>query len=113
MPGLDSSSHLHVLRILERQKRHEVGMVDDVGLGGALHQVALSRVGGDDVAHRVGHAALERQRDSGKWMAQRLSSLALPALAVRPHFIFQKFAHIGQNGSRDHRHPYRLAGRGP
>ena len=94
---------INVFRILERQERHEVGVVHDVGFGGALHQVALSRVGRDDVADGVGHAAFQRQRDSGKRMAQRLSALALPALAVRAQFVFQQLAHIRQNGARDHR----------
>src|SRR5712691_8485923 len=34
-----TSSHLHVLLILERQKGHEIGMVHDVGLSRALHQI--------------------------------------------------------------------------
>src|ERR1035441_501009 len=94
--------HLHVLRILKRQKRHEIGVMHNERFGRALHQIAFGCVRGDDVAHGIRYAALHRQRNSGKRMPQRFSALALPALAVRADFIFQQLADIRQNRAGNH-----------
>ena len=45
-------------RILEREERHEVGVMNDVGFRRAFDQVSFSRVRRDDVANRVGHTTL-------------------------------------------------------
>ena len=54
----------------------------DVGLGGALHQVALGRMRRDDVADGIRNAALHRQGNAGERVTQQLAALALPRLAV-------------------------------
>ncbi len=86
----------YLAQVLERQKRHEVGVMHDVGFGGALHQVAFGGVRCDDVADRVGHAALHGQRHAGKRMAQQFAALALAGLAVHV-LVLQQLADVGQN----------------
>src|ERR1039458_8957856 len=95
--SLPPSLYFHILRILERQKRHKIGVMHNERFGRALHQIALGRVRGDDVAHCVRHAALHRQRDSSKRMPQCFSALALPALPVRTDLILQQLADVRQN----------------
>jgi hypothetical protein len=73
-----------IFRILEGQESHEIGVMDDEGFGGAFDQVAFGGVGRDDVADRVGNAALESQRDAGEGMAQGLAAFALATLASGP-----------------------------
>ena len=92
----------HVLRILEREVRHEICMMDDVGFCRPLYKISLSRVRGNDVANIVGNSAFERERDAGEWMTQGLSPLALLALPVRSYFVLQQFTHIGKNGPCNH-----------
>ena len=76
-------------------------MVDDVSFGGSLDQVAFGGVGGDDVADGVRDAAFQRQGHAGEGMAQGFAAFALPALAVGSDFVFQQFADVGQDRSRD------------
>src|SRR5579864_276456 len=64
--------HLDVLGILEGQEGHEVSVMHDESLGGALDQVALGGVRGNDVADRVWNSALQRQCNSGERMPQGL-----------------------------------------
>src|SRR5438477_10120936 len=47
-------SLLNVLRILERQLRHEAGVMDDVSIGSAFHLVTFRCMGRDTVADFVG-----------------------------------------------------------
>src|SRR4029077_13816313 len=96
LPGL-RSPRLHVLRILERQVRHEVGVMDDVGLGGAFHLVPFRCMGRDNVAHLVRNAALEGQRYSREGMPEGLAALALACLTIRSNFVLQKLAHVGKD----------------
>src|SRR5438309_9863166 len=51
-------SLLYVLRILERQVRHDVGVMDDVSLGSAFHLVPFRCMGRANVASFGGSAAL-------------------------------------------------------
>ena len=60
-----SSPVIPRLAVLEGQEGHEVGVVNDVGLGAALDQVAFGRVRRDDVTYRVRNAALQRDGDAG------------------------------------------------
>src|SRR5580765_1071457 len=89
--------HLNVFRILERQERHEVGVMHDEGFSGALHQVALSGMGCDDVAHRIWNPAFERQGNSRERMPESFTALALTALAIWAKFVFQQLADISQD----------------
>src|SRR5437660_12600797 len=99
--GLDADTgrslgfDLDVFWVLEGKKRHEVGMMDDESFRGAFDQIALGGVSGDDVADRVRNAALEGECDPGKRVAQRLSTLALAALAIGTDFVFQQLADSG------------------
>src|SRR5215472_9436108 len=92
---------LHVSCVLEWQIGHEVGVVDDVGLGGALDEVAFGGVGGDDVADVVADAAFECQSNSGEGMAEGFSALTLAALAVGAEFVFEQFSDVGEDSTGD------------
>jgi hypothetical protein len=61
--------HPDILRVLERQKRHEVSVMHDESLRGALNEVAFGGVRRDDMAHGVGNAALHRQGYAGEGMS--------------------------------------------
>src|SRR5579864_4190587 len=95
-------SLLNVLRILERQVRHEVGMVDDVSLGSALHLVPFRCMSRDNVAHLIGNAALEGQCYSREGMPEGLAALALSCLTIRSNFVLQKLADVGKDRTRNH-----------
>ena len=56
---------------------------------------------GDDVAHRVGQAALHRDRDPGEGMAEILATGALAAAALAVILVLEELADIGEDGSRD------------
>jgi len=58
--GSHNSFHFHILRILEWQKCHEVGVMHDVGLGGAFYQITFGGMGGDNVADLVWDATFQR-----------------------------------------------------
>src|SRR5437868_3724445 len=63
------SFHFDVLWILERQERHKIRVMHYVCLCRALHQIALRRVCGNNVAYGVGYAAFQCECDAGKGMA--------------------------------------------
>jgi len=78
-------------------------MMHDECLGRALHQIALSRMCGNNVADLIGDAAFECQRHARKRMPQGLAALTLPALPVGTDFVLEQFADVSQNCARDHR----------
>src|SRR5215469_6679568 len=89
-----------LLETLEWQKCHEIGVVHDVGLGGAPDQFTFGGVGRDDMAHRVRNTALYRQRHAGKRVPQHLATPARLSLAIYL-LVFEQLANVCKNRTRD------------
>lgn len=95
--------HFDVLGILEWQKGHKIGVMDDERFRRSPDQITFRSVCRDDVAHGIGHAALQRQRHPRERMPQRFSPLTLAAFPIGSKFVFQQLAYVGQNRPGDHR----------
>src|SRR3954468_15125797 len=72
-------------------------MMHDERFRGALHQIAFSGMGCDNVADRIWYSALESEGYPGERMPQGFAALALAALAVGSEFVLQQLAHIRQD----------------
>jgi hypothetical protein len=67
----------HVFRVLERQKRHEIRVVNHAGFGRAVDQVTFGSMGGNDVAISSGTPRSRAKATPVQgW-------LALPAFSMR------------------------------
>jgi len=71
------------------------------GFRGSFDQVAFCGMGRNDVADRIWNSAFERQRNTRERMSQSFPALTLPAFAIRPQFLFQQLANVGQNCACD------------
>src|SRR6266566_8224053 len=80
---------------------HEIGVMENNRLDGALHLIALVTVRGNDVHDFAGDAVLVGKRDAGEWMPHLLPKCSLNHLARRILIVLQRFAHIGQQRAGD------------